>query len=270
VARTNRRAREVERQRRERQEARRVQRAERRRRLALRTGGGLVLAGALTTAIVLIVGSIGSGGTSPTAAGSQSSTSASPSTNPEAVGTPVCHYLGDTGTGKKEPLPPDRKATGTHTATIRMTQGTVKLAFETAAAPCTVNSFLHLAALHFFDNTICHRLTTANIFVLQCGDPTGTGGGGPGYTIPDENLAGATYPAGTVAMANTGSPHTGGSQFFLVYKDTPLPASYTPFAKVTSGLDVLQRIAAAGSDNANGAGDGHPKHTVKILSFTTT
>jgi peptidyl-prolyl cis-trans isomerase B (cyclophilin B) len=118
----------------------------------------------------------------------------------------------------------------------------------------------------FFDNTHCHRLTTAaaGIYVLQCGDPTGTGMGGPGYTIPDENLTGATYPTGTVAMANTGAPHSGGSQFFIVYKNSPLPPSYTPFGTVTSGLSVIQRVAAAGSTQSNGPGDGAPKIPVDI------
>ncbi len=83
--------------------------------------------------------------------------------------------------------------------------------------------------------------------MLQCGDPTGTGSGGPGYAFNDENLAGATYPAGTVAMANAG-PDTNGSQFFFTWKDTTLAPDYTPFGTVTGGLDVLQKIAAAGDD----------------------
>jgi peptidyl-prolyl cis-trans isomerase B (cyclophilin B) len=164
--------------------------------------------------------------------------------------------------------PPLTIARTTYTATIVTNCGTIVAALDGAKAPHTVNSFAFLAGKHYFDSTICHRLTTQGIHVLQCGDPTGSGGGGPGYTIPDENLAGATYPAGTLAMANTGQPHTGGSQFFFVYGDTPLPPQYTPFGKVTSGLDVLQRIAAAGDDGSNGAGDGHPNQPVTIESFT--
>ena len=95
------------------------------------------------------------------------------------------------------------------------------------------------------------------IYVLQCGDPTGTGSGGPGYRFNDENLAGATYPAGTVAMANAG-PNTNGSQFFFTWKDTKLPPDYTPFGMVIGGMDVLQKIAAAGEDSQNGPGDGYP------------
>src|SRR5262249_61606465 len=120
----------------------------------------------------------------------------------------------------------------------------------------------------YFAPSPCHRLTTAGIFVLQCGDPTGTGTGGPGYTIPDENLSGATYAAGTVAMANTGQAHTGGSQFFLVYRDTQLPPSYTPFAKVTGGLDVLQQIAGLGT--STGGPDGAPRVRVVIDAVTVT
>src|SRR5947209_2903998 len=158
----------------------------------------------------------------------------------------------------------------TYTATIVTNCGTIVAALDAAKAPHTVNSFAFLAGKHYFDNSPCHRLVTQNIFVLQCGDPTGTGGGGPGYTIPDENLSGATYPAGTLAMANTGAPHTGGSQFFFCYADTPLPPQYTPFGHVTQGLDVLKKIAALGEDDSNGNGDGKPRSPVVIETFTVT
>jgi peptidyl-prolyl cis-trans isomerase B (cyclophilin B) len=106
---------------------------------------------------------------------------------------------------------------------------------------------------------------TQRIFVLQCGDPTGTGSGGPGYSFNDENLAGATYPAGTVAMANAG-PNTNGSQFFFVTQDTTLRPNYTPFGVVTRGMNVLAKIAAGGEDDQNGPGDGYPNRYVGILS----
>jgi peptidyl-prolyl cis-trans isomerase B (cyclophilin B) len=155
----------------------------------------------------------------------------------------------------------------TYTATVVTNCGTITVALDGKAAPHTVNSFAFLAGKHYFDNTKCHRLTTSGIYVLQCGDPTGTGTGGPGYQFRDENLNGATYPAGTVAMANAG-PGTNGSQFFFVYADTPsLPPNYTPFGKVTSGLDILKAIAAKGSDPP---GDGAPKQPVVITSFTVT
>lgn len=122
--------------------------------------------------------------------------------------------------------------TAEYTMSLKTNVGDIAIAMDAAKTPSTVNSFKSLADKKYFDNTKCHRLTTQGIYVLQCGDPKGDGTGGPGYTIPDENLkslgkpaadGAVTYKAGTVAMANTGQPHTGGSQFFLVYKDTKLP-----------------------------------------------
>ncbi|AWK07738.1 peptidylprolyl isomerase [Streptomyces spongiicola] len=161
-------------------------------------------------------------------------------------------------------------------ATYRMSmdtsQGAVAFTMDAAKTPRTVNSFKYLADKGFFDGTTCHRLTTEGIFVLQCGDPQGDGTGGPGYTIPDENLTAlgkpaadgkVTYPAGTVAMANTGQPDSGGSQFFLVYKDTKLPPSYTPFGTIDeAGLSVVKAVGAAGV--AGGAGDGAPAKSVSV------
>ena len=137
------------------------------------------------------------------------------------------------------------------------TQGVITVRMLTSKAPCTTFSFRFLASRGYFNQTHCHRLTVQGIFVLQCGDPTGTGSGAPGYSFNDENLAGATYPAGTVAMANAG-PNTNGSQFFFVWKNTTLSPAYTPFGTVIGGLNVLQKIAAAGDDQQNGPGDGYP------------
>ncbi|MFE1881412.1 peptidylprolyl isomerase [Streptomyces diastatochromogenes] len=176
-------------------------------------------------------------------------------------------------TWKKEPaMSIDTSAK--YTMKLATTCGDIGIALKTSAAPHTVNSFDFLAGKGFFDHTKCHRLTTNGIYVLQCGDPTGLGSGGPGYTIPDENLKDASlkgnkYPAGTVAMANTGQKHTGGSQFFLVYKDSPLPPSYTPFGTIdAAGMKVLNKIAAAGENT--GAGDGAPNATVVINKATVT
>jgi len=137
------------------------------------------------------------------------------------------------------------------------TQGVITVKMLTDKAPCTTFSFRFLATRGYFNQTHCHRLTVQGIYVLQCGDPTGTGSGAPGYSFNDENLAGATYPAGTVAMANAG-PNTNGSQFFFVWKNTTLPPLYTPFGTVIGGMNVLQKIAAAGDDQQNGPGDGYP------------
>jgi peptidyl-prolyl cis-trans isomerase B (cyclophilin B) len=177
------------------------------------------------------------------------------------------------GSWKSEP-PMTIDTSANYTAKITLGQGAVTFKLDAAAAPHTVNSFVFLAGQHFFDGVYCHRLTTSGIYVLQCGDPTGTGSGGPGYSFKDENLTatsvkGGTYPAGTVAMANSG-PNTNGSQFFLVYKDSPLPANYTPFGTITGGLDVLNAIAAKGSDNANGQGDGKPIDPVIMNTVTAT
>ncbi|MFH9085229.1 peptidylprolyl isomerase [Streptomyces sp. NPDC017673] len=161
-----------------------------------------------------------------------------------------------------------------YTLKLATTCGDIGIALKTSAAPHTVNSFDFLAGKGYFDHTKCHRLTTQGIYVLQCGDPQGTGTGGPGYTLPDENLKDKslknnTYPAGTVAMANTGQKHTGGSQFFLVYKDSPLPPSYTPFGTIdAAGMKVLNKIAAAGENT--GAGDGAPNATVVINKATVS
>ncbi|MFJ8474298.1 peptidylprolyl isomerase [Kitasatospora sp. NPDC094011] len=156
---------------------------------------------------------------------------------------------------------------GSYTMTLDTNCGKVTVAMDAAKAPHTVNSFNFLAGEQYFDHTKCHRLTTDGIFVLQCGDPTATGSGSPGYKFADENLSGATYPAGTVAMANSG-PGTNGSQFFLVYKDTQLPPNYTPFGKITGGLDVVQKIASAGT--LEGSGDGHPMADVTFNSVTVS
>ncbi|MGW6912759.1 peptidylprolyl isomerase [Kitasatospora sp. NPDC054939] len=156
-----------------------------------------------------------------------------------------------------------RKAAKPYKATLKTTQGAITFQALTDKAPCTTFSFRFLAERDYYDRSHCHRLTTQRIFVLQCGDPTGTGSGGPGYSFPDENLTGATYPAGTVAMANAG-PNTNGSQFFIVWKDTKLSPAYTPFGRITEGMDVLQKIAAAGQDDQNNPGDGFPNLKVKF------
>jgi peptidyl-prolyl cis-trans isomerase B (cyclophilin B) len=162
------------------------------------------------------------------------------------------------------PAEPDR--TGKFVATLDTNRGTVKFDLLTDKAPCTVGSFRSLANAGFYNDTPCHRLVVQPGFgVLQCGDPSGTGSGGPGYTFKDENLAGATYPKGTVAMANSG-PNTNGSQFFLVFTDTQLPPSYTPFGKITSGLDVLTKVAAGGVNGSGG--DGAPKLPVQLQKVT--
>jgi len=168
-------------------------------------------------------------------------------------------------------------AFGTQTMTITTNLGVLEVAVATAKAPCTAASFTYLAGKRFYDNSACHRLTTSAIFVLQCGDPSGTGTGGPAYQFADENLPigkRPNYPRGVLAMANAG-PGTNGSQFFIVYRDldsTVLTANYTIVGTVTRGMDIVDTVAAGGvtpvADYPGGAGDGTPKTPVTITSMT--
>ncbi|MFH8474417.1 peptidylprolyl isomerase [Streptomyces sp. NPDC018000] len=184
------------------------------------------------------------------------SSSASPSASEKSVPEPAMKI--------------DKKSK--YTMSLKTSQGDIAFTMDAAKTPHTTNSFKSLADKGFFDGTKCHRLTTQGIFVLQCGDPKGDGTGGPGYTIPDENLTAlgkagkdgtVTYPAGTVAMANTGQPHSGGSQFFLVYKDSKLPPTYTPFGTMDdASLKAVKDVGAEGV--AGGAPDGAPKKAVDI------
>ena len=131
-------------------------------------------------------------------------------------------------------------------------------------APITLTQLSTLARGGYFNNSLCHRLTTKGLYVLQCGDPTATGGGSPNFTYRDENLPAEAlnnYPAGTVAMANSG-PGTNGSQFFLVFADTTLGANYTIWGTVTQGLDIVKAIAKAGVKG--GGADGAPNQPIEI------
>ncbi|GHJ48573.1 peptidyl-prolyl cis-trans isomerase [Catellatospora sp. TT07R-123] len=181
--------------------------------------------------------------------------------NLKDVGTPPTTGIADKGTQKM---------------TITLNTGTVEVEVATAKAPCTATSMTYLASKKFFDNTKCHRLTTEGIKVLQCGDPSASGSGGPTYKFAEENLPNVTdpttaYPPGTIAMANTGQPGSTGSQFFIVYDTSQLGPNYTVLGKVTKGLDVIQKIGAAGAvKDGKAANDGAPKKDVIITSLTVT
>jgi len=168
-------------------------------------------------------------------------------------------------------------ATKKYTMTIHTDQGDIVIAMDAAKTPHTVNSMNFLASQHFYDGSYCHRLsTTPNLQMLQCGDPkagatpkASDGSGGPGYTFQDENLAGAAYPDGTVAMANAG-PNTNGSQFFLVFGDSRLAPAYTPFGTITAGHEILVHVASGGIAKAGSDGTGRPTVPVQIKSVTVS
>jgi len=200
---------------------------------------------------------------------------------PETVS---CSYPAD-GPEPSKPAEPPRtegiRTTGEGntdiSVSVETSQGNIGLILHNDDSPCTVNSFLSLASQNFFDETVCHRLTTSpSLQVLQCGDPSGSGSGGPGYQFanefPTDQFAAddpaaqepMTYPRGTLAMANAG-PDTNGSQFFLVYGDSVLPPQYTVFGTIDeTGLATLDKIAAAGV--AGGAADGAPALETALTS----
>lgn len=272
---SSKREKELARQRAERQAARRAaaaQRKKQRQAIVASVVAVLLIAGAAIAAAV----SVGGGDDDPVDVAAQPSASASadatgsaaPSAtaSPAAAGDPGCEYpKTDTPATREVELPPTEgvETEQVFLVTIATNQGDIVFEMDSAKAPCTANNLRSLAHFAYFDDTPCHRLTTEGISVLQCGSPDGSGNGGPGYSFKDENLEGATYERGTVAMANSG-PATNGSQFFLVYEDSALPPNYTPFGKIVSGLEVLEEIAAAGSDESNGVGDGKPNTPVQI------
>ena len=201
--------------------------------------------------------------------GDDSATDASGDT--PAVSDVTCDYPADQFGAAKDNEPPPSTPTvaGEVTATVTTSIGDMTFTLDADKAPCTVNSFVSLAQQNYFNGTHCHRLTTQGIFVLQCGDPTASGTGGPGYTIPDELDGSEAYPAGTLAMAKTSAPDSGGSQFFIVYADTQLPPDYTVFGTVDDAtVAAIADVASQGTDDSNGPGDGTPKQEVDIETVT--
>ena len=268
----------------------------------------IVIIGAVV--LVVILGGIGiskatSGSSSSTndAAPDPKSTSKPPSTSQPATSpkattlncqkvTTVSTKAKQDGAGYDQIQLADGRTLG---LVLKTNCGQIEINFGAAETPTLVKSLIYLAntgspvqripgddksgtknVIGYFDNSPCHRLTTSGIFVLQCGDPTGTGTGGPGYTVRDENTnpgfkeAGSgkvIYPRGTVAMANSG-PDTNGSQFFIVYKDSPLPPNYSVIGTVSKGIEIVDSIAQAGVKG--GQTDGKPAQQIvlyKVNSF---
>ena len=214
-------------------------------------------------------------------AGSDTSESSEPSSQPTTTEGDCGFRTDESGQEPAVGLPPDDGAVNATTLTLTTSAGPIGIQLDANRAPCTVQSMVFLAGKGFFDDTTCHRLTaSAGLKVLQCGDPEGTGAGGPGYVVPDElptdlpaGQAGGdgtqtvVYGRGLVAMANAG-PDTTGSQFFLVYGDSTLPPDYTVFGTIDQGgLTTLDQIAAGGiTPSDRGPEDGAPTTPVTITT----
>jgi peptidyl-prolyl cis-trans isomerase B (cyclophilin B) len=177
----------------------------------------------------------------------------------------ICKNTKAKGHTAKSIDPPEIKGPfQNRTFTLTTNCGNIVIKADGKGAPITVTALSALANGGFFDQTLCHRLTTENIYVLQCGDPTATGLGGPNFTYRDENLpatAENNYPTGVVAMHNSGQD-SNGSQFFIFYADSSLPPNYTIWGKVTKGLEIVQMIAKSGV--MDGKKDGSPMQKIVI------
>ena len=268
---------------------------ERKRRLFTIIGsvvGVLVVIGAVVATVVLTNKTPGPNAAADTPT---SAADAPPSSPPAGGGLPPfvapadlganCRYPAAEAASKKNNPPRTGKVPTTPpeiSASMSTSAGNLGLQLDNAKAPCTVNSFASLAQQGYFNDTPCHRLTTSpGLAVLQCGDPTGKGTGGPGYGFVNEYPTNqyrpddpalqqpVVYPRGTLAMANTGAPGSNGSQFFLVYKDSQLPPNYTAFGTIdATGLATLDKVAAAGViPGDRGTDDGAPKTSVQIKSI---
>ncbi|SNS49300.1 peptidyl-prolyl cis-trans isomerase B (cyclophilin B) [Geodermatophilus pulveris] len=270
---SNKQRREAAQRRLQRQLERRAELARRRRRNVLI--GVTVAAVVLVASVVLLVTGVG-GEDSDSAAAEPTPTPAPAEPTPGVVdgADGTCDWTpadtaanpnlqADTGTPPVEVTP-----TGTTEVDITTTAGPIGLTLDNAGAPCAVASMVHLAGQGYYDDTVCHRQTdSAGLQVLQCGDPSGTGAGGPAYEFPTQVAGDETYPRGTVAMANSGQGFDG-SQFFLVWGDSQLPPSYTVLGTIDeAGLATLDAVAANGNDGSNGPGDGAPTQEVRIQSL---
>jgi peptidyl-prolyl cis-trans isomerase B (cyclophilin B) len=261
----------------QRRQRRHAERARRQRQWAA-GATAVVLVLALAFGVTALLG----GFSSPTKPAAAATTTPSPSATPTPTPTPTptatpamvagkCVYIKSGTATRKVSLPPatpDTKAN--YTATITTNLGDVVIDLLNSKAPCTVNSFVSLADQNFYNDSPCPRVTTTDgLYILQCGDSKGSTNGSPGYEYGSENLTGATYDAGILAMANSGTPDSNGSQFFMIYKNSTLPPDYTPFGRIVSGLNILQNVGSHGFGKpVNPYGGGPPKEKVQIESVT--
>ncbi|HTJ39348.1 MAG TPA: peptidylprolyl isomerase [Dactylosporangium sp.] len=255
-------------------------RLRRRRNTTIAAGAGALIVLLAAAWVVVAVTS----GDDKTEAGASPSSSATPTScewlplvDPSASASADPELAKNTKDVGKPPTTGEAR-TGTQTMTLDTSVGTIKIEVDTAHAPCAAESFTYLASKKFFDDSICHRLVLQSVYVLQCGDPFGTGYGGPSYRYAEENLPTGKRPAygeGVVAMANNGNPASTGSQFFIVYKDiAQLDPNYTVIGRVTEGLDLVKKVADAGvvaepsADPSTPPSEGKPKTEVRIKSLT--
>lgn len=201
-------------------------------------------------------------------------TAAAPGAGTTTVGP--CTYVSD-GRASRPVTPPTEAdlRTGPVTATLTTSAGVVTLKLDGAKAPCATASFVSLARQGFFDKTTCHRILTGGPgegAIAQCGDPLGDGTGSPGYAYGEENLKGASYTRGTVAMAKGNAPGSTGAQFFLVTQDFPIPPEYTLLGTITGGLPALDKVIAGGIKPGTELqyGGGTPNTPLDIKTVTTS
>jgi peptidyl-prolyl cis-trans isomerase B (cyclophilin B) len=243
--------------------------ARRRRLLQARIGAGVAGAVVLGAVVWIIVASSGGGEPDPTAtaAGPCVYIEDYPSADPSGSPVPLPSGIKDLGRPPTEP-----PTSGFQVLTIETNLGKVEVEMDYSKTRCTANSMAFLANQGFYENTSCHRLV-ADIFALQCGDPSGTGSGGANYRFDDENLPLNKLPAyhgGDVAMANTGQPGSNGSQFFFVYDTNQLEGNYSLWGRVITGLDIIKQVAAAGDNGefAAQAGGGRPNQPFTFTKVT--
>jgi peptidyl-prolyl cis-trans isomerase B (cyclophilin B) len=275
---TNQMRREAAKRKLENQQKRRAERAHRRQRTAIITSASVVIVVVVAVVVLSTVGMPGGGDAAAPPADAPTPTAAPAA--PAALGDCSFTPTPDEPAARPAPVPTVTTAStsGTVPVSLQTDRGPIPLTLDRSTGPCAVESFVSLVNAGYYNDTPCHRLTTGEgLRVLQCGDPTGQGTGGPGYTINDEPPTGLApagdgsviYPRGTVAMAKTQAPDSGGSQFFLVYADSTLPPDYTVFGTVgAEGLATLDAIAQGGSDDSNGSGDGAPRTPVTIQTAT--